>query len=216
VHLPGLVAQRFKDARIVAFSSGNIYPFTPVGSGGCTESTVPNPVGEYAITCLGRERMFDFYAHEAGTRVLHLRLNYAIDLRYGVLVDVAAQVWNDSPIDVTMGHLNCVWQGYANSVALQCFPLVAAPSRVLNVTGPELVSVRWAATRFGELMGKKPVFVGNEAPDALLSNAAQCHRLFGYPQVCVDTMIEWAAQWIMNGGELLGKPTLYATRDGRY
>jgi hypothetical protein len=125
-------------------------------------------------------------------------------------------VWNETPIDVTMGHLNCVWQGYANAVALQSFALAASPPHMLNVTGPELVSIRWAAMRFGQLMEKTPAFVGVEAGNALLSNAAGCHRLFGYPQVSLDTVIEWTAHWVMNEGEMLGKPTHYATRDGKF
>ncbi len=216
VYLPGLVAERFKDARIVEFSSGNVYPFVPVSSGGASETTPPGPVGEYAMTCLGRERMFDYVSQRAGSKIVHLRLNYAIELRYGVLVDIASQVWNDTPIDLTMGHLNCVWQGYANSVAIEAFALASSPPRRLNLTGPELVSVCWAATRLGELMGKKPVFTGTESPTALLSNASDCFRLFGYPHVALDTLVEWTAHWIMQGGELLGKPTHYATRDGRF
>ena len=216
VHLPGLVAQRFKDSRIVSFSSGNIYPFVPVLNGGATESTPPDPVGEYAITCLGRERMFEHASRAMGVRVVQLRLNYAVELRYGVLVDIAAHVWNEDPIDLTMGHLNCVWQGYANSVALQSFALASTPPRVLNLTGPELVSVRWAAGRFGALMGKQPVFTCEEAPTALLSNAAECHRLFGYPPVALDTVVEWVAHYVMEGGELLGKPTHFSTRNGRF
>ena len=216
VYLPGLVVQRFKEARIVAFSSGNVYPLVPVTGGGSTESTLPEPVGEYAITCLGRERIFEHFSRKLETKVLLLRLNYAVELRYGVLADIAAQVWDAASIDLAMGQLNCVWQGYANSMALQGFPLAASPPRVLNVTGPELISIRWLAARFGELMGKKPTFIGEEAGTALLSNAAQCHRLFGYPQVSLETLIEWVAQWVMAGGELLGKPTHYATRNGRY
>jgi len=216
VYLPGLVVQRFKDARIVAFSSGNIYPFAPVIGGGSTECTPPEPVGEYAMTCLGRERVFEYFSRTLDAKVLLLRLNYAVELRYGVLVDIATQVWHDTPIDLTMGQLNCLWQGYANSVALQGFPLAVSPPRVLNVTGPELISIRWAAARLGELMGKKPTFTGEEAGTALLSNAAQCHRLFGYPQASLETLVEWVAQWVMAGGELLGKPTHYATRNGRY
>jgi nucleoside-diphosphate-sugar epimerase len=160
--------------------------------------------------------MFDYFSHTLGTKVVHLRLNYAVELRYGVLVDIAVQVWSGASIDLAMGHLNCVWQGYANSVVLQAFPLAASPPAALNVTGPEVISIRWAAARLGELMGKTPVFVGEESGNALLSNAAACHALFGYPQVSPDTLLEWVAHWVMSGGELLNKPTHYATRDGRY
>ena len=215
VFLAGLAANRYKCARIVAFSSGNVYPFEPIGRGS-TETTVPEPVGEYAASCLGRERMFDYYSQHAGTKMLHFRLNYAVELRYGVPYDVGRKVCNDCPVDVTMGYANMVWQGYANAVALQCFPLASSPPRILNVTGPETVSIRRMAERFGALMGKKPQCVGEEAPTALLSNAAQCHRLFGYPQVSIDMVVEWVAQWIMTGGESLDMPTHYETRDGRF
>ncbi len=215
VLLAGLAARRYRDSRIVAFSSGNIYPFVPVGRG-ATESTAPAPVGEYAMSCLGRERMFDYYAHNEGTRVLHYRLNYAVELRYGILYDVGYKVWSGEPVDVTMGFVNVVWQGYANSAALQSFAQAVSPPAVLNVTGPETVSIRRVAQRFGELMDKKPKVVGEEAPTALLSDATRCHKLFGYPQVNVDTVIEWVAYWIMSGGATLGKPTHYETRDGKF
>ena len=216
VYLPGVVGERYQDSRIVAFSTGAVYPHVSVLRGGSTEATPLEPVGEYAMSCIGRERMFDYYAEERGTKVLHFRLNYSVEMRYGVLVDIAQNVWNGQPIDLKMGHLNCVWQGYANSVALQCFDFASSPSRALNVTGPELVSVRWAAERFGALMGKKPVLVNEESELSLLSNAAQCHRLFGYPDVSLDTLIEWIAYWIMTDGETLGKPTHYEVRDGKY
>ena len=216
VHLPGLVGERYKGSRIVSFSTGCVYPMVPVASGGSTEATRLDPVGEYAMSCVGRERMFDYYALEHGAKVLHYRLNYAVELRYGVLVDIALSVWRGEPVDVTMGHLNCVWQGYANAVALQCFDLAASPARALNVTGPELVSVRETAERFGALMGKKPTLVGEEAPTAWLSNAAECHRLFGYPDVTLDILMEWVSAWIMNDGKLLDKPTHFTTRDGKY
>jgi len=216
VYLAGLAAHRFKDSRVVAFSSGNVYPFVPADGKGATETTPPGPVGEYAITCLGRERMFDYCARELGGRVLHLRLNYAVELRYGVIVDVALNVWNETPVDLAMGYFNCVWQGYANAVALQCFALAGSPARILNVTGPETVSVRRLALRLGEYMGKTPVFIGQEAPDALLSDASECHRIFGLPEVGLEQIIEWTADWVMRGGPLLNKPTHFATRDGRF
>jgi len=215
VHLAGLAVRRYQGARIVAFSSGNVYPFTPVGRG-ATETTPPEPVGEYAMSCLGRERMFDYYAHNAGTKVLHYRLNYAVELRYGIVHDVGVQVWNGTPIDLTTGYVNVVWQGYANAAALQCFPLADSPPKILNVTGPETVSIRWMAERFGAIMGKQPKFTGEEAATALQNNAAECHRRFGYPQVSVETVIEWVAHWIASGGADLGKPTHYETRDGKF
>ena len=216
VQLAGLAARRYAKSRVVMFSSGNIYPFLPLASGGATEATPTNPIGEYAMSCLGRERMFDYWANEAGAKVLQFRLNYAVELRYGIILDVATKVMRGTPVDVTMGHVNVVWQGYASSVALQSLELAASPPRILNVTGPEIVSIRWMAERFGELLGKKPKIVGEEAPNALLSNAAQCFKLFGYPQVSVDTVIEWVAHWMMSSGKTLGKPTHYETRDGKF
>ncbi len=216
VLLAGLAAGRYRNSRIVAFSSGNIYPFVGTGSGGATEATIPNPVGEYAMSCLGRERMFDYYSHNAGAKVLHYRLNYAAELRYGIVLDVATQVWNGTPINLATGCVNVIWQGYANAVALQSLALADSPPRILNVTGPEQVSIRWMATRLGELLGKKPRFTGEEAPTALLSNATHCHRLFGYPSVSVDTLVEWVAQWLKAEGSTLGKPTHYETRDGKF
>ena len=216
VFMAGLAARRYKHSRIVAFSSGNIYPFLPVHTNGATEKTLPNPVGEYAMSCLGRERMFDQAAADYGTAVLHFRLNYAVELRYGILLDVAQHVWREEPVDVTMGHVNVAWQGYTNSVALQCFPLASAPAAILNVTGPEVVSIRWLAHRFGEEMGKPVHIIGEESNEVLLSNAAKCHRLFGYPEISVDMLVQWVAKWVMQGGVTLNKPTHYETRDGKF
>lgn len=216
VMLSGAVAERYKASRIVAFSSGNIYPFVPVTQGGATETTPVSPVGEYAMSCLGRERMFDYWSHRAGTRVLHYRLNYAIELRYGVVVDVAQKVWNGDPVDVTTGNMNVVWQGYANEVALRSLALADSPPTILNVTGPETLSLRWLATRLGELMGREPNIVGAEAPMALLSNASKCHGLFGYPPIGVGAVVEWVAQWVSGGGATLNKPTHFETRDGKF
>ncbi|HQM31440.1 MAG TPA: NAD-dependent epimerase/dehydratase family protein [Candidatus Hydrogenedentes bacterium] len=216
VHLSGLCAQRYRRSRIVSFSSGNIYPFLPVGSGGATEETPVAPVGEYAMTTLGRERMFDYYANHEGTKVLQFRLNYAAELRYGIVHDVASKVWKGEPVDLSMGHVNVVWQGYVCNVALLGFGLAASPARILNVAGPETVSIRWMADRLGRLLGKTPKLVGEESPNVLLSNAAACHKLFGYPQVSVDAMIEWVAYWVASGGSSLGKPTHYETRDGKF
>ena len=216
VLLAGISARRYRDARIVAFSSGNIYPFEPIGTGGATEATPTSPIGEYAMSCLGRERMFDYAVQAYGTKVLHYRLNYAAELRYGIVYDVGSKVWAGQPIDVTMGNVNVIWQGYANAVALQSLALAEAPARILNVAGPEIVSVRWMAQRFAELMGKSAKVVGEEAPNALLNNASQCHKLFGYPDVPVDTLVEWVAYWLMTGGASLGKPTHYETRDGKF
>jgi hypothetical protein len=212
----GRVAERYQRSRIAAFSSGNVYPFVPIDSGGATEDTRPAPVGEYAMSCLGRERVFDYWSHRAGTKVLHLRLNYAVELRYGVLVDLALKVLRDEAVDLSMGYFNAVWQGFANEVALRSLDLAEAPPVVLNVTGPEMASVRETAERFGQLLGKTPPFTGTEAPTALLNNGTRCIRLFGSPRPDLDTLIEWVAGWVLRGEALLGKPTHFETRDGSF
>jgi nucleoside-diphosphate-sugar epimerase len=215
-YVPALVAQRYRGARIAVFSSGNVYPLVPVVSGGATEATPPEPVGEYAQSVLARERVFEHFARTQGTRVVLLRLNYAIDLRYGVLLDVAQRVAAGEPVDVTMGHVNVIWQGDANAIALRALRLAASPPVVLNVAGPETVSIRWLAGRFAELLGTEARISGTEAPTALLSNAARCHRLFGYPSVPLEQMIEWVADWVRQGAPTLGKPTHFEERSGRF
>ncbi len=214
--LPALVAERFAGSRIVAFSTGNVYPLVPVTQSGATEATQVEPVGEYAQSALGRERMFEYFSRKNGTPVMLLRLNYAIDLRYGVLLDIGQKVFERRPIDLSMGHVNVIWQGDANSVALRSFKLCQSPPAVLNITGPETVSVRWLARRFGERFGIEPTLQGTEAATALLSNAGRCHTLFGYPSVTVEQMIDWVADWIGMGGNTLAKPTHFETRDGRF
>ncbi len=214
--LPALVADRYAASRIVAFSTGNVYPLVPVAQGGATEDMMPGPVGEYAQSALGRERVFQFFSERNRTLVTLLRLNYAIDLRYGVLLDIGQKVFDRQPIDVTMGHVNVIWQGDANSVALRSFGLAQSPPTILNVTGPETVPVRWIARKFGERFGIEPAFEGAEAATALLSNAARCHKLFGYPSVTIEQMIEWVADWIGMGGATLAKPTHFERRDGMF
>jgi nucleoside-diphosphate-sugar epimerase len=214
--LPALVAERYPAARMVAFSTGNVYPLVPVTEGGATEDLCPAPVGEYAQSALGRERIFDFFSRRNQTPMVMLRLNYAIDLRYGVLLDIGQKVFERRPVDVTMGHVNVIWQGDANSVALRSFALCQSPPAVLNVTGPEIVAVRWIAEEFGKRFGTAPILQGTEAETALLSNAARCHNLFGRPGVTVEQMIEWVAHWIRVGGATLAKPTHFETRDGRF
>jgi nucleoside-diphosphate-sugar epimerase len=215
-YLPGRVAERFRRSRIVAFSSGNVYPLVPIAHGGPTEATPPDPVGEYAQSVLGRERMFEYFSARYGTPVTLLRLNYAIDLRYGVLVDIALKVYQRQPVNLAMGQVNVIWQGDANSVALRAFRLCQSPPAVLNVTGPETVSVRSLAWKFARRFGVEPIFEGTEAPTALLSDASLCHRLFGYPEVTLEQMIEWVAEWIRAGGVLWNKPTHFEVRDGRF
>ncbi|HKW98913.1 MAG TPA: NAD-dependent epimerase/dehydratase family protein [Bryobacteraceae bacterium] len=214
--LPALVADRYAGSRIVAFSTGNVYPLVPVTSGGASETTPAGPIGEYAQSALGRERIFEFFSHRNGTPMMFLRLNYAIDLRYGVLLDIGQKVFERRPVDVTMGHVNVIWQGDANSIALRAFAHCQAPPAVLNVTGPEILAVRWIAQRFGERFGVEPAIEGREAETALINNAAHCHRLFGYPAVTVEQMIEWVADWIGMGGATHAKPTHFETRDGRF
>jgi nucleoside-diphosphate-sugar epimerase len=214
--LPALVADRYAASRIVAFSTGNIYPLVPVAQGGASENTPTGPIGEYAQSALGRERIFEYFSQRNQTPVMFLRLNYAIDLRYGVLLDIGQKVFERRPVDVSMGHVNVIWQGDANSIALRSFTLCQSPPVVLNVTGPETVAVRWIARRFGERFGVEPVIEGTESDTALLSNAARCHKLFGYPSVTIEQMIEWVAEWIGMGGATHSKPTLFETRDGRF
>ncbi len=216
VYMPGIVAERFRDSRILVFSSGNIYGLVPVLHGGSTEADPVNPEGDYAQSVVGRERMFEYASHKYGTRVLQFRLNYAVELRYGVLYDVAEKVYNKQPVDVTMGHYNCIWQGDVNAFVLRSIPFAASPPRILNVTGPEIVSVRWVARRFGELFGVEPIIEGCEADTALLSNTAQAAGLFGYPKVPLDRIMHWIAHWVEIGGPTLGKPTHYETRDGKF
>ncbi|UBU11443.1 NAD-dependent epimerase/dehydratase family protein [Nonomuraea gerenzanensis] len=215
-YLPGRVADRFAGSRIAALSTGNVYPLVPVTGGGSTEGSPTGPVGDYAMSCLGRERVLTYFAERNRTPMSLLRLNYAVELRYGVLVDLAQKVLAGEPIDLTTGQVNVVWQGYANEVALRSLLLADVPPYVLNVTGPELISVRQAARALGEALGKEPVFTGEEAPTALLSNASRCHRLFGYPELTPAELIEHTARWVAGGGPLLGKPTKFERRDGRF
>lgn len=214
--LPGIVAERYRQARIVAMSSGNIYPLLPLSSGGATESTQLEPVGEYGQSVLARERLFEFFSLRYGTPVVNIRLNYAVEMRYGVLVDIGQVVFERRPVDVSMGNVNVIWQGDANSVILRSFGLCSSPAAALNLTGPETLSVRSIALRFGQIFGVDPTFAGQEAQSALLNNASRCQRLFGYPTVTPDEMIEWIAQWIGMGGVTHGKPTKFGVRDGRF
>ena len=215
-YVPALVCEKFKESRIVAFSSGNIYPFVPVVSGGATESTPLQPVGEYAQSVLARERTFEYFSNRYGTKVVLLRLNYAVEMRYGVLLDIGQAVHDRQPVDLRMGAANVIWQGDANSVSLRAFPLCSSPASIVNLTGPETLSVRSIAMQFGEHLGVEPEFVGEESPNALLNNASKCHRLFGYPEFTPTELIEWIADWLKSGGSTLGKPTHFETRDGKF
>jgi hypothetical protein len=215
-YLPGMVCHKFRRSKIVSFGTGNVYPLSPLALGGSVESDPPGPVGEYAMSCLGRERIFAHFSQAWDIPLAILRLNYAIAIRYGVLVDVANKVWTEKPISLTMGVVNVIWQGDANAMALQAFDCVASPPCIVNLAGPEQLSIRRIAMQFGALMGKTPVFDGEEAPSALLSNGQRGHRLFGYPCVGVEQMITWIADWVQRGGESLGKPTHFETRDGKF
>jgi nucleoside-diphosphate-sugar epimerase len=214
--VPAHCAERYRDSRIVALSTGNVYSLTPVERGGSREDDTLGPVGEYAASCLGRERVFEFYAMHHRTRIAIVRLNYAIALRYGVLVDIALKVNRGEPVSVEMGYVNVIWQGDANRVAIECLPRAAAPPFVVNVTGTATLSVRSLATWFGERFGKAPRFTGSEGRDALLSNASQMAATFGEPEVELARMQEWIADWVEWGGPLLGKPTKFEARDGRF
>jgi len=215
-YLPALIADHFYDSRIVAFSTGCVYPLVPVSYGGSLESDTPDPVGEYAQSCLGRERMFEYGSQKHGNPVILIRLNYAVEMRYGVLVDIALKVKAGKPVDVTMGHFNVIWQGDANAMILQSFKYCSSPAKILNITGQETLSVREVATRFGELFRVPVEFIGEEAKTALLSNASESFRLFGKPEITTDTMISWIADWLSNDGILLNKPTHFEVRNGKY
>ena len=215
-YLPGMVAERYRNSRIVAFSTGNVYPLRSVGQGGATEFTLPEPVGEYGQSALGRERMFEYAASKWNTQVAILRLNYAIDLRYGVLPDIGRTVYEGRPVDVRMGLVNVIWQGDANSVCLRAFAHCQSPPNILNLSGPETLSVRYVAQEFGRRFGMEPVLTGEESGTALLTNAAKVHRLFGYPEVTALDLIDWTAAWIASGGGTLNKPTHFQVRDGRF
>jgi hypothetical protein len=214
--LPARVADRYRSSRIVCFSSGNVYPLVPAVQGGATEQTHVGPVGEYAQSVLGRERIFEHASHRWGTKVAFLRLNYAIDLRYGVFVDIARTVFEGRPVDLRMPLVNIIWQGDANSVCMRSIAHCSSPPFFLNLTGPETLSIRWIAEQFAARFSLQASFTGEEAHSALLNNAAKCHRLFGYPAVTPDEMMDWVAGWIASGGRLINKPTHFQTKDGKF
>ena len=214
--VPSHVASRYRQARIVAFGTGNVYPLVPVSSGGARETDPLGPVGEYAASCVGRERVFEWWSAHHGTRVALVRLNYAIALRYGVLTDLALRVRDGIPVELAMGYVNVIWQGDANARAILALAHASAPPFVVNVTGPEIVRVRDAAARLGELLGRAPRFTGVEAPDALLADTTRARALFPLPTVPLATMLEWTAEWVRERRPLLGKPTHFEARDGAF
>ena len=215
-YLPALVADHFTGSRIVVFSTGCVYPLVPIATGGSIETDSPVAIGEYAQSCLGRERMFEYGSNKNKTEVALIRLNYSVEMRYGVLVDIAVKVFNNQPVDLAMGYFNVIWQGDMNNFVLRSLEHVKSPAFVLNLTGAETLSVREVALEFGKLMGVKPTLVNKEASTALLSNSEKAFNLFGKPKVPISQVIKWIAQWLMDGKGLLGKPTHFEVRDGKY
>ncbi len=214
--LPALVCRKYHASRIVAFSTGNVYGLVPAAGGGSVEADEPNPVGEYAMAALGRERVFEYFCRTQSIPTALVRLNYATELRYGVLVDLAQQVLSEEPIDVTMGRVNVIWQGDANAMALSLLAHPATPPTIVNVAGSEVLSVRKVANDFGQLLGKTVRFQGEEAADALISNGSHGHQLLELPNVDTETMLAWTADWVARGGETLGKPTKFQNRAGKF
>jgi nucleoside-diphosphate-sugar epimerase len=215
-HVPALVAQAFAGSRIVAFSTGCVYPFVPVDGKGADEDTAPNPPGEYAQSCVGRERMFEYFSRKYSTPGRLFRLNYAIDMRYGVLHDIATKVLKGAPIDVSLGHVNFIWQGDASAQALRCVAHCETPTSPINVSGHEILAVRDLAAKFGQRFGREPVITGKEEPTAWLTDTSKAVKLFGLPIVDTEQLIAWTADWVARSMPSLGKPTKYEVRDGRY
>jgi nucleoside-diphosphate-sugar epimerase len=214
--VPALVAERYRAARLVAFSTGNVYPLTGATSRGSRESDPLAPIGEYAASCVGRERVLEYASQVRGTPVAIIRLNYAVDLRYGVLVDIALKVTSGTPIDLAMGHVNCIWQGDANAMAIRALEHASSPPMAINVTGPETLSVRDLALEIGRIVGREPRFIGREADDALLSDTTLAQSLFGLPSVPTPVLTAWVAEWVRHGGRTLGKATKFDARDGKF
>ncbi len=215
-YLPGRVAEKYRHSNIVVFSTGNVYPLTPVSGGGAPEEMAAAPIGEYAQSCLGRERIFQHFGLKNNTPLLIYRLNYANDVTYGVLLEIAKSVLADRPIDLSMGNVNIIWQGDANEIALRSLLHCSVPAKLLNVTGPETLSVRWLATRFGAMLGRSVSFVGEEQPTALLSNAAESFRLFGYPRTTLKAVMELLVDWLQEGGRTINKETHFQERKGQF
>ncbi|HYD52630.1 MAG TPA: NAD(P)-dependent oxidoreductase [Gemmatimonadaceae bacterium] len=216
VLVPAACAERYAGARIVAFSTGNVYPLVPVDGPGARETDAPAPIGEYAMSCLGRERVFEHAAARHGARVALLRLNYANDLRYGVLTDLALRLWRGEPVSLRMARVNVIWQGDANRIAIECLPHATTPPFVLNLTGTSALRVRDLATALGERLGRTPLFDGEEQPDALLSDTTTLRTHFAPPEMPLDRMLDFVADWVRAGGTLLGKPTKFEVRTGEF
>ena len=215
-YLPTLVARYYRDSRIVAFSTGNVYPFVDRSSSGATEETMPDPIGEYAQSCLGRERMFEYFSQLYKTPVNLIRLNYANEPRYGIIVDLTFKILNDDPIDLAMGAVNLIWQRDANDYIIRAIALADSPPAILNVTGPEVIPVRHLAEHIATILNKKPRFVSQETETALLSDASRCIKAFGPPETSLDQMVSMIVQWVVSGKKTLNKPTKYDMRDGKF
>lgn len=216
VYLPSVVCRRFRASRILAFSTGNVYPLVPIESGGSRETDPLDPVGEYAMSALGRERVFEYFSRRLEIPTTIVRLNYAVELRYGVVVDLAQQVFNDKPVDLAMGFANVIWQADANAMALCALADADVPPRIVNVAGPELLEVREVCQRFGRLFNKTCHFVGDAAPTALLSNSQFACARYDKPRVSLDALIDWTADWLSRGGVTWQRPTHFQVRDGRF
>jgi len=215
-YLPGMACQRYSNSRIVAFSTGNVYAMAPAGGGGSVESDPLCPVGDYAMSCLGRERIFSYFSESLGIPTVLVRLNYANELRYGILVDLAGQVLAGQPVDLTMGYFNAIWQGDSNAMVLRALEHAASPPLAVNVAGPETLHVRWVVEQFGRLMDKPVHFTGSESSDAFLSNSGLGYKLLGRPRVSEEQLMGWIADWQLRGGPTLGKPTHFQTRNGKF
>jgi nucleoside-diphosphate-sugar epimerase len=214
--LPALVCEHYRESRIVAFSTGNVYGLIPVDGPESRETDTLHPVGEYAMSCLGRERMYQYFSETLNIPMALLRLNYATELRYGVLVDLARQVWKGATVDVSMGYVNVIWQGDANAMALAALADVAVPPEVINLAGPERLSIREVCVQFGQRMGKPVTFSGVEAETALLNDGTSGQKRYGVPRISASQMIDWIANWIESDGESLNKPTHFQNREGRF
>jgi len=214
--VPGLIARHYKDSRIVAFSTGNVYPLVDINSGGASEETVPEPVGEYAQSCLGRERMFEYFSQLYNTPETIVRLNYANEPRYGIIVDLTLKILNDEPIDLTMGAVNLIGARDANDYIIRAISLAQSPPAILNVTGPDTVPIRKLAGQIGKELNREPKFVSREARTALLSNASYCFSIFGYPKTTLDEMVSLIVKWVVSGKRVLNKTTKYDIRDGKF
>jgi nucleoside-diphosphate-sugar epimerase len=215
-YLPGTVCRKYRRSRIVAYSSGGVYGMTSLNVGGATEADAPQPVGEYAMSCLGRERMFEHFSRQWNIPVATIRLFYACELRYGVFVDIARKIANNEPIDLAMGHFNIIWQGDNNAMTLLSLEHASVPPCILNVTGPEILSIREVGEEIGRRLGRSPRFYGKEIGSTCLGNASRALQLFGKPRVSAGQLLDWVVEWVRKGGEYLGKPTHFEVRDGKY